>query len=506
MMRCPLFAVLVLVSTAAVLAPRAVAEDGQDGSGVPPAKHVEVPDLFRAKLAQVDAILGHRGLQRGEVYEISRERMYAYLRTHARHIQDPADYVKRFGRGRVFSQNPRGGKAVPRATKVDIVLIARHDGKVPPHPHFQELEVLALPSAARPDDEPAAAPAEPLPLRQPEGPAQPKPASPPAPSTPTPPATPDAPAAPAAPDAPAEPEVARTGPTPGDAAPVATGSPEAPREAGPVDPTRVPELVGLALIDAETLAREAGLDLYVERVAGHPVGRILEQVPAGGTPKPQGNVVKVTVTAGGDYAAATPEAPEVYVTEVFVPDLLDRTKLQARRILEDLGLVVTEEPAKGGMPGRVVDQRPAMGTKVQKGSEVVIRVGPGTLPAPPKGPYRPSSDAPAPVPPSSETPSGPSGTTPRPIAPAAGTTLPADATLGMAFMWSKVTGATAYLLEIEERTPDGWLASARKPVRATAATLELVRLDTETKRAFRWRVRAVVDGKQGPPSDWVVLR
>ncbi len=509
MMRC--LALVSFALTALLLLPPAHADDERDPSGVPPSKFAEAPDLFRAKLAQVDAILGHRGLKRGEVYEISRERMYAYLRTHAKHIKDPAEYVRRFGRGRVFSQNPRGGKAVPLGAKIDIVLIARNDGKVPPHPHFKDLEILALPNEARPDEPDRTPPAAPLKLREPKQvpKAQPEPKEAPKPA----PDTPEAPPAPTS-EAPESPRLEptatapdRKGPTPAGDAPIATGSPEAPREAGKVDPTKVPKLVGLALADAETLARQAGLELYVERVPGHPVGRILEQVPAGDTPKPQGNVVKVTVTAGGDYEAATPEAPDVYVTEVFVPDLLDRTKLQARRMLEDLGLVVEEEVAKRGLPGRVVDQRPAMGTKVKKGSVVVLRVGPGELPPPPTGPYRPKD-------PGTSTPDAAprdptpvaKGDTPRPIAPTKATTLPADATIAMGFMWSKVKGATAYLLEIEEQTATGWMASARKPVRTTAATLELERLDTKTTRAFRWRVRAVFDDRQGPPSDWIVLR
>ena len=50
------------------------------------------------------------------------------------------------------------------------------------------------------------------------------------------------------------------------------------------------------------------------------------------------------------------------------------------------------------------------------------------------------------------------------------------------------------------------MQSVRKPVRKTAAMVEMERLDTKVARALRWRVRAVVNGTQGNPSEWVVLR
>lgn len=60
----------------------------------------------------------------------------------------------------------------------------------------------------------------------------------------------------------------------------------------------VPPLTGLDLVEAEQLARQRGLTLYVERVAGHPVGRVLEQVPGAGEASPPGGLVRVVVTAG----------------------------------------------------------------------------------------------------------------------------------------------------------------------------------------------------------------
>jgi hypothetical protein len=273
-------------------------------------------------------------------------------------------------------------------------------------------------------------------------------------------------------------------------------------------PGEVPDLRGLTLADAEQRAREAELELYVERVPGHPVGRVVTQVPEVGEQRAKGSVVKVTVTAGGDYDGETAPAPAVDVPRVMVPDLLDRTPPQAERILTDLGLVFQQEEAKSGLPGRVVDQKPAAGAEVPKGSLVQVWIMPAA-PAPPGssgsapvGPRAPPAAPSAPtVPSGSPAPAG----VPAPIAPSEGTLLPKQPTLLLGFSWLPVDGAGGYLLEIEERGAGGWLASARKAVRSTATTVELERL-AATAGELRWRVRAVLAGQEGSPCDWVTLR
>jgi|GEM_PF-5014321 len=83
--------------------------------------------------------------------------------------------------------------------------------------------------------------------------------------------------------------------------------------------------------------------------------------------------------------------------------------------------------------------------------------------------------------------------------------MPKQRTLLLGFSWLPVEGAEAYVLEIEERGPSGWLAGARKPVRATATTVELERI-ASTAGDLRWRVRAILGGQEGSPCAWVTLR
>jgi hypothetical protein len=291
----------------------------------------------------------------------------------------------------------------------------------------------------------------------------------------------------------------------------------------------VPSLVGLALVDAEGLARRAGIAIYVERVAGHPIGRVLTQEPVAGSARTPGDVVKVRVTAGGDAPGQAPPPPSVGVRDVIVPDVLDRQPLQARRILEDMGLVVTEEEATSGPPGRVVDQIPSVGDVVPKGTVVRIRVTPVAAPIvrPPapspsapapevRTPAAPPAYEPTPVPPAAA-PVPPQGAAPEPcvlparlvapypISPSAGTELPGDRLVPVGFTWKAVGGADGYVLEVEEKGTDAWLPSVRRPVRSTAAMLEVERLSS-SPGALRWRVRAVAGGREGPPCPWVVLR
>jgi hypothetical protein len=94
---------------------------------------------------------------------------------------------------------------------------------------------------------------------------------------------------------------------------------------------------------------------------------------------------------------------------------------------------------------------------------------------------------------------------PAPIAPSEGTVLPKQRTLALGFSWLPVEQADAYVLEIEERGPAGWLPSVRKPARLAATTVELERIAPEASDV-RWRVRAVLAGREGQPSAWVTLR
>jgi beta-lactam-binding protein with PASTA domain len=291
------------------------------------------------------------------------------------------------------------------------------------------------------------------------------------------------------------------------------GSPEAPAIAPPADPDRVPALLGLRLSDAEQRVRDSGMILYVTRVAGQPVGRVLSQDPAAGSPRPPAGVVQVVVTAGGDAVAAVPPAPAVEVDRIAVPDLLDRTGPQAQRICEDLGLVAVLDQAERGPPGRVADQRPAAGAVVPKGSEVRVFVAPPPVrsPQPGPGPATPPAsprdeappDGPPPAPPGPGAGEAPG--MPVVIAPQTGTEVGRETNVALGLSWRPVPGADGYLVEVEEQGAEGWLPNVRRPARQAAVVVEIERF-APRPGPLRWRVRALRGGRQGVPCAWVVLR
>ena len=453
-----------------------------------------VPDVRRRRLEDAMRVLEAAGLKVGTIYEFGLDRIERMFRV-------------RGVVGTVFLQKPTPGTGWPTSKPIDIVLVAEKDGKLPPE----------LTGARKPEPKaPKEAPAKKEPAKDPVVPPNGEPRDDPVP--PVPPGT-DAPPVP------------RT-----DAPPSAEGSPDAPRKAAKPDPSMVPELVGLDLAEAEMLVRDSQMRLHVERVPGHPVGKVLEQKPGGGTKRPQGGMIKVVITAGGDFESRTPGPPAVYVESMAIPSLLDRTKAQAERIVVALGLEVDFREAKSGLAGRVVDQKPGAGEKVARGGLVTLWIGPGAKDdadcevPPPLGPLgagdkptaakgdgaksdaakadaekakkdaTPKSDkplAPGPLP----------GGAPRLVSPAAGTKIPAGAKVPVGFTWQGIKSANAYILEVEEMGAEGrWLPLARKPSRTTAVLMDVERLDPKGESKLRWRVTAVMSGRRGPASKWVVLK
>ncbi|MDA1194714.1 MAG: PASTA domain-containing protein [Planctomycetota bacterium] len=409
-------------------------------------ERITVPDVRRRRADDARQVMEAAGFKVGEVYEFSLARILTTWRV-------------RGVVGTVFLQKPEPGTMWPKGHAVDLVVVAERDGKLPPE--FQ-----------RPAQPTAPAPRDPVP-------------------PPTEPSREDRPA----PDAPK----------------VAEGSPDAPRPAPKPDRNRVPDMLGLELAEAEHLARQSEMSLHVERVAGHPIGRVLEQVPVGGAPRPPGGMLKVVITAGGDFESRMPGPPAVHVDAIGLPDLLDRTRLQAERIVEALGLRVEFKDAERGLPGRVVDQKPAAGAEVPKGSFVTLWIGPGSAegeaPVAPPGP----TDVPdKPKDPAPEAPLDP-GPLPRgvpePVSPSTNTPIPPGESVPVGFTWRGVDGANAYLLEVEEMGAEGrWLPLARKPARTTAVLMDVERIDARGTSQLRWRVTAVIGGRRGTPSDWIVLK
>ncbi len=453
------------------------------GAGADDERTVTVPDVRRRRVEDARRVLEAAGLKVGEVYEFSTERILRMFKV-------------RGVLGTVFLQKPTPGTGWKSNKPVDLVVVAAKDGKLPPNmPGARKPAGKAVPPKAAPPKDAAKQPAVPPNGHDAAGDPIP-PLTPPADDTPRP-ATPKH----------------------------ASGSPDAPRAAPKPSPDRVPDLVGLELAEAEMLVRQSKMTLHVERTAGHPVGRVLEQVPAGGTKRPAGGAIKVVITAGGDYESRMPGPPAVYLNELVLPSLLDRTKLQAERIVESLGLKLEWNLAKRGLAGRVVDQKPAAGEKIAKGGVLRLWVGPdaeGDTPA--KGdkplPPGPLGDKPAKGTPakdaakkkkSGETKPLDPGTLkagiPKPVSPGVNTPIPVGAKVPVGFTWRGVTGANAYIVEIEEQGAEGrWMPLARKPARTTAVLMDVERLDPKGESRLRWRVTAVVAGRHGTPSKWVVLK
>lgn len=441
----------------------------------------QIPDVRRLREADAKRRIESAGFRVGKVYRVSTRRI-------------ERGYKVRYPAGLVFMQSPSFTDAKPIGTPIMLVVSAVRDGP-------------ELPPNAPPE------------LRDPK----PQPKRAPAPPRPPPPSDDQVPPPADGSMDPRDPPSRMPAPGEGTTSPeIAEGSPDAPRAAPKADPNVVPPLVGLDLAEAEQLVRAAQMKLHVERVGGHPVGRVLEQFPKPRTARPPGGMIKVIVTAGGDFEGERPGAPEVYLAEIEVPNLLDRTLLQARRILGDLGLKVREETAKRGLAGRVVDQMPMEGGRVPKGGVVRIWIGPqsasageATEPArPPVGPLRPEGDVPKKDAPGKTTEPKPplapgplAAGIPAPVSPSVNTELPKEEAVPVGFTWRGVKGATAYILEVEEEGAEGrWIANARKTSRKTAVLLEIERLDPKFEKRLRWRVRAVIGGREGKASGWVLLR
>jgi serine/threonine-protein kinase len=125
----------------------------------------------------------------------------------------------------------------------------------------------------------------------------------------------------------------------------------------------VPDIVGLSQDQAEGILQGAGYEgelVWVDDEADP--GQVVGTRPAPGTPVELPGKVTLLVSAGPP--------------RVQVPELTLRPLSSVRETLERLGLrlgQVTEVPAEG-TPGVVLEQDPAAGTEVARGTEIVVTV------------------------------------------------------------------------------------------------------------------------------------
>ena len=136
----------------------------------------------------------------------------------------------------------------------------------------------------------------------------------------------------------------------------------------------VPEVTGLSRESAEARLRDEGFGVsVVEQESDVPEGDVISQSPGAGTELTRGETVTITVSTGRP--------------QVDVPDVIGIKERSATSRLASAGLEpVTQErtvtdPAQDGV---VIEQRPAPGTQVDAGRQVVIVVG--VLEMPPEPP------------------------------------------------------------------------------------------------------------------------
>jgi serine/threonine-protein kinase len=133
---------------------------------------------------------------------------------------------------------------------------------------------------------------------------------------------------------------------------------------------KVPDVMGLASNTAQDNLKQAGLGATVVKKTSksETPGTVIAQDPAAGSTVPKGSVVALTVAK---------KPPQVTVPDVTTTH---PTEADARTTLTQAGLKVKVthrtviDPAQNG---KVVDQTPAAGKQVAKGSTVTIVVGEG---------------------------------------------------------------------------------------------------------------------------------
>jgi len=138
-----------------------------------------------------------------------------------------------------------------------------------------------------------------------------------------------------------------------------------------VEVTRV---IGMPVEEAVDLLEEDGfkVETVEEPNEDFESGIVFDQNPVGGAKVDEGSTVTLKVSAGAEL--------------VPVPDVVDSPIDDARRLLSGEGFTVKEEPIPSeDVPvGIVVDQNPAAGQEVPRGSEIVLQVssGPEERPVP----------------------------------------------------------------------------------------------------------------------------
>jgi eukaryotic-like serine/threonine-protein kinase len=131
------------------------------------------------------------------------------------------------------------------------------------------------------------------------------------------------------------------------------------------EPITVPGVVGLSQESAEATLRDAGLGVAVQnQESDEPEGDVIAQTPGADAQVDRGTTVTITVSTGRQTVA--------------VPNVLGLGGPDAAGQISGVGLSPVQreravmDPAEDGV---VIDQRPAAGTELDQGAQVVIVVG-----------------------------------------------------------------------------------------------------------------------------------
>jgi beta-lactam-binding protein with PASTA domain len=127
--------------------------------------------------------------------------------------------------------------------------------------------------------------------------------------------------------------------------------------------------MGAARADAERMLSEAGFDLgdVSERPSGSPAGQVIESKPASGSEATIPSAVSLVVSSGP--------------TVVLIPNVIGQPVGQARRLLENAGLVVGDVRTPDGDllnddNAIVTSVTPAPGSQVPASSKVSVQATP----------------------------------------------------------------------------------------------------------------------------------
>jgi len=127
----------------------------------------------------------------------------------------------------------------------------------------------------------------------------------------------------------------------------------------------IPRVSGLSRDRAEALLRRTGLTIgqVLEQPGAEARGTVLSAQPEPGTVVPEGTAVEIVVSAGP--------------AELTMPDIVGRELVEARALIEQLGLSVgdTQVDSTSQLPrGVIIAQSPAAGSSVAPGTVIALRV------------------------------------------------------------------------------------------------------------------------------------